>query len=69
MLLHTLNNKQTVAGEDPHYDVSVRLSDTTGSNLTSEFAGRVEVQYRDLWGTICNDQWTINNAHVVCRLV
>ena len=59
----------TVEGEDPHLNVSVRLVDTSGSNLTAEYEGRVEILYRDLWGTICNNQWTINDAHVVCRLV
>ena len=61
------SHTHTVAGEDPHYNVSVRLSDTSGSNQTAEYEGRVEVQYRGLWGTICSNQWTINNAHVVCR--
>ena len=59
----------SVAGEDPHYNVSVRLSDTSGSNQTAPYEGRVEVQYRGLWGTICSNQWTINDAHVVCRSV
>ena len=59
----------SVAGEDPHYNVSVRLSDTSGSNQTAAYEGRVEVQYRGLWGTICSNQWTINDAHVVCRSV
>ena len=64
--MHTL----PVEGEDPHYNVSVRLNDTSsGSNQTAVYEGRVEVQYHELWGTICNNQWTINNAHVVCRSV
>lgn len=29
--------------------------------------GLVEVFYGGQWGTICNDNWNINNARVVCR--
>ncbi|XP_021367027.1 SCO-spondin-like isoform X2 [Mizuhopecten yessoensis] len=42
--------------------VSVRLA---GSDLTG--AGRVEVYFLGIWGTICDDSWDDNDAKTVCR--
>ena len=29
--------------------------------------GRVEICFDDMWGTVCDDFWDINNARVACR--
>ena len=42
--------------------LSVRLR---SGALVSE--GRVEVQYHQFWGSICDDHWTLREANVVCR--
>lgn len=39
-----------------------------GPNAAS---GRVEIRRNlfDSWGTVCDDLWDINDAHVVCRML
>ena len=50
--------------KDTSPNVQVRLAGSSKSN-----EGQVEVSYYGVWGTICDDRWSHEDAAVVCRML
>ncbi|KAM5174133.1 uncharacterized protein ACOB7L_013965 [Callospermophilus lateralis] len=54
----------------PEEEAHITCTETPQLRLVdggSRCAGRVEILHRHSWGSICDDSWDLNDAHVVCR--
>ncbi|KAM6145889.1 antigen WC1.1-like [Phoenicopterus ruber ruber] len=47
--------------------VSLGADELRLSNGTGPCSGRVEVKHEEEWGTVCDGDWTIEDAEVVCK--
>lgn len=51
------------------YDIGVACMDVRLVGGSSPSNGRVEVNFGEGWGTVCDDNWNDNDARVVCRML
>ncbi|KAM9230195.1 antigen WC1.1-like [Dugong dugon] len=70
LLLPCNNSVSHPAGSAASEDSAANCSENRWLRLVdggSPCAGRVEILHQGSWGNICDDNWDMNDAHVVCR--
>ena len=45
----------------------LRVRNPNSTDIGAQYEGIVEVRHNGVWGTVCNTQWTFNDALVACR--
>lgn len=64
---HYTNDSHPIYGHT--YDIGVACMDVRLVGGSSPSNGRVEVNFGEGWGTVCDDDWDDNDARVVCRML
>ena len=50
-----------------HCIIACRTGDLRLQGSAVEGSGRVEICVSNVWGTVCDNLWSSNDARVVCR--
>ncbi|KAH3872703.1 hypothetical protein DPMN_035924 [Dreissena polymorpha] len=54
-----------------YYYCSIKVSATNIRLVGGKtpYSGRLEVEHGGQWGTVCDDEFTVTSAKVVCRML